>query len=254
MQGVEFDGGIDPQMRTWWTGREDGPWEWGITDRTRDQDHIGFLLMSLVPSGTYWRFVQYDPEGIPVHGATTVTWADINGDERPELIVFARASEDSTVIPCKDCPKAYNQLIFVERPAGFVLMDTRVVPSPVSTLTRFVQLMGEGDRAGASRLLKDPRRIDEAVALGWSGLRHAGAWKILYTEANTGWPQWLMVRVKGLQRTHDYRFSFDTVRGRWVIGDWEQHDDATTPGFLPPDSTRALRPRPPVRKPPGAVR
>jgi hypothetical protein len=236
-------------MRAWWTGREDAPWEWGITDRSRDQDRVGFMLLQMVPSGNYWRLVQFDPEGIPVHGTTTVTWADINGDERPELMVFARASVDSTVIPCKECPKVYDQLTFVERPGGFVLMDTRVVPSPVSTLTRFVQLMGQGDHAGASRLLKDPRRIDEAIALGWSGLKRPGAWRILYAEPRTAWPQWLMVRVAGTRRTHDYKMSFDTAYGRWVLGDWDLRDDATTPGFLPPDSTRALKKAPAAKAP-----
>jgi hypothetical protein len=254
MQGVEFGGGIDPQARVWWTGREDQPWEWGIADRTRDADHLGFLLLGMVPSGTYWRILQYDAHGIPTHGASTATWTDVNGDERPELIVFARANLDSTVIPCKECPKVYDQLTFVERPGGFVLMDTRVVPSPVSTLSRFVQLLGEGDRSGASRLLKDPRRIDEAIALGWSGLKRPGSWKILYAEPYTAWPQWLMVRVRGQQRTHDYRIGFDAAYGRWVLGDWEQRDDATTPGFLPPDSTHAARPKTPARKSTGAGR
>jgi hypothetical protein len=172
-----------------------------------------------------------------------VSWTDVNGDERPELIVYARARVDSTVIPCPQCPRVFEELTFVERPRGFELMDTRVVPSPVTTLTRFVQLMGDNDRTGASRLLKDPRRIDEAVALGWSGLKKKGAWRILYGEENTAWPQWLMVRVATAQRTHDYRVEFDTAYGRWVLGNWELMDDATTPGFMPPDTSRAARGR-----------
>jgi hypothetical protein len=30
--------------------------------------------------------------------------------------------------------------------------------------------------------------------------------------------------------------SMEPVRGRWVIASWDNRDDATTPGFLPPDS------------------
>jgi hypothetical protein len=120
--------------------------------------------------------------------------------------------------------------------------------------------MADGNRADASRLLKDPRRIDEAAALGWIGLKTPGAWRVLYTEPNTAWPQWLMVRVKGTHHTHDYKMDFDTAYGRWVVGSWELRDDATTPGYLPPDSARAgkpagkpvTKPAPkPVTKPPG---
>ncbi|MFI5371855.1 MAG: hypothetical protein ACHQ52_09875, partial [Candidatus Eisenbacteria bacterium] len=229
-QAMEFVGGQDPQFRTWWTGHEEGPWEWGITDRTRDQDRVEFLLLQLVPSGNYWRILQYDPDGIPVEGTTSVVWTDVNGDEKPELLVFARTQADSIVIPCHECPRVYEQLTFVERPQGFMLMDTRVVPAPMTTFSRFVRLMADGNRADASRLLRDPRRIDEAAALGWIGLKTPGAWRVLYAEPNTAWPQWLMVRVKGAHHTHDYKMDFDTAYGRWVIGSWELRDDATTPG------------------------
>lgn len=240
-QALDFSGGIDPQFRTWWTGQEDGPWEWGITDRTRDQEHVGFMLLQLVPSGTYWRIRQYNPEGISVSGTTSVAWTDVNGDEKPELLVFALSRADSIVIPCHDCPRVYEQLTFVERPMGFMLMDTRVVPSPMSVLSRFVRLLAAGNRADAARLLTDPRRIDEAAALGWIGLKTPGAWRILYGEGNTPWPQWLMVRVTGPRHTHDYKVDFDTASGRWGIANWELRDDATTPGYLPPDSTGAKK-------------
>ena len=241
-QAIDFSGGFDPQFRTWWTGHEDAPWEWGITDRSRDQEHVGFMLLQLVPSGTYWRVRQYNPEGISVTGSSTVAWTDLNGDEKPELLVFARARPDSTVIPCRDCPRVYDQLTFVERPIGFMLMDNRPVPSPMSVFTRFARLLIDGNRADASRLLTDPRRIDEAVALGWLGLKKPGAWRILYCEGNTAWPQWLMVRIHGTHRTHDYKVDFDTAGGRWAIANWELRDDATTPGYLPPDSAAVKKP------------
>jgi hypothetical protein len=243
-QAVEFSGGLDPQFRTWWTGKEEGPWEWAITDRSRDQEHVGFLLLQLVPSGTYWRIAQYNPEGIAVSGTTSVAWTDLNGDEKPELLVFARSRPDSIVIPCQACPRVYEQLTFVERPIGFMLMDSRVVPSPMSVLSRFVRLLSDGNRSEAARLLTDPRRIDEAVALGWLGLKSPGAWRILYGEGNTAWPQWLMVRVRGVHKTHDYKVDFDTAGGHWVIANWELRDDATTPGFLPPDTTGAKKSAP----------
>jgi hypothetical protein len=82
------------------------------------------------------------------------------------------------------------------------------------------------------------------VALGWLGLKSPGAWRILYAEGNTAWPQWLMVRVRGVHRTHDYRVDFDTAGGHWVIANWELRDDATTPGYLPPDTTGAKKPAP----------
>jgi hypothetical protein len=51
--------------------------------------------------------------------------------------------------------------------------------------------------------------------------------------------------------------SMEPVRGRWVVAGWDNRDDATTPGFLPPDSlargktSAKTTAKSPARKPAG---
>lgn len=243
-QAIEFNGGLDPAMTVWWSGREEAPWEWGIVEQTRAERRASFTLLQLAPNGTFWQVVQYDPEGLDLAGVSSMEWADINGDEKPELVAWAPASHDSLfdLEGCRDCPRMFNQLTFVERPRGFALMDTRIVPAPLTTFMRFARLLADGDRDGASRLLSDPHKLDQAIAAGWASGKRNGTWRVLYTEPNTAWPQWLMVRHHGSPKVHDYKVDLEPVRGRWLIHGWELRDDATTPGYLKPDSLGHAKP------------
>jgi hypothetical protein len=236
IQGVSFVGGASPDMRVWWTGRENAPYAWGIVERQRAQSRYHLTVLSLTPNGQYWHISEYDPNGIDLGAGASVSWADLNNDQQPELVAYVPAEFDSMVITCEACPRPVNELTYVESARGFQLLDVRLVPSPVTTFTLFARLMAQGDRAGASRLLKDPAKIEEAVSLGWTQ-KAKRPWSVLYVEPNTAWPAWLMVRHEAIPgRAHDWKMSMEPVRGRWVIASWDNRDDATTPGFLPPDS------------------
>ena len=230
MQPVSFMGGDAPQMRVWWTGVESAPYSWGIVDRTRGEMRHHLTVLSLTPGGDYWRITQYDPNQLDLGSGANVAFADINGDQRPELVAWVPAVLDSMVQNCPDCPRPVNELTYVQGAQGFELLDVRVVPSPVTTFTMFARLLAQDDRSSASRLLVDPGRIAEAASNGWTGRQAKNAWRILYTEPNTAWPRWLMVRHHGARATHDWRVVLEPVRGRWLISRWENRDDATTPG------------------------
>jgi len=236
IQGVSFVGGSTPDMRVWWTGEESAPYMWGIVESQRSQSRYHLTVLSLTPNGQYWHISEYDPNGIDLGAGASVTWADLDNDQKPELVAWVPAEFDSAVVTCNACPRPVNELTYVESARGFQLLDVRLVPSPVTTFTLFARMLAQGDRTGAARLLKDPARIEEAVSLGWMQ-KSKRPWRVLYTEPNTAWPAWLMVRHEPVAgRAHDWKISMEPVRGRWVIGSWDNRDDATTPGFLPPDS------------------
>ena len=151
---------------------------------------------------------------------------------RLALMAWVPAVLDSMVQNCRDCPRPVNELTYVESAQGFELLDLRVVPSPVTTFTMFARLLAQNDRNNAARLMVDPGKIGEAASNGWTGPQGKGAWRILYTEPNTAWPRWLMVRHQGA-RVHDWRVVMEPVRGRWLISRWENRDDASTPGNAP---------------------
>lgn len=227
-QPVTFAGGDEPSMRVWWTGLEAAPYSWAVVERTRGVLRHHLTVMSLTPNGDYWRITQYDPNGLDLGVGANVAWADLNGDQRPELVAWVPAVFDSMVESCSDCPKPVNEMTYVQGAAGFELLDVRIVPSPITTFTLFARLLAQGDRANAARLLVEPAKLQDAVSLGWGGPQPKGAWRILYTEPNTAWPRWLMVRHQGTT-THDWRIVLEPVRGRWLISAWENRDDATTP-------------------------
>jgi hypothetical protein len=237
-QPVTFAGGDAPQMRVWWTGVESGPYSWGIVERTRGVQRHHLTVLSLTPTGDYWRITQYDPNSLDLGVGASVTWADLNGDQRPELVAWVPAVFDSMVQSCPDCPRPVNEMTYVQGARGFELLDVRIVPSPITTFTMFVRMLAQGERSNASRLLADPKRIQEAVSLGWAGPQPKGAWRILYTEPNTAWPRWLMVRHQGSTATHDWRVLLEPVRGRWLISRWENRDDASTPKSSKPAGTK----------------
>ncbi|NOT34941.1 MAG: hypothetical protein HOP12_12325 [Candidatus Eisenbacteria bacterium] len=221
-QGFELSGGYEPRLRVWWTNRQEGPYAWGILDASRDRATLYFSLLQLSANGQFWHLVQFDTEGIPFAPTGDAAFADLNGDSKPEFLVWTPAPLDSLVENCRDCPRLLEQRTFVERPRGFALLETRIVPSPTSTFIRFVQLLAQGDRASAARFLKDPRRIEAAVSAGW-GLRRAhGSWKILATEPEAAWPLWLLARFHAPGGPRDYKFDFESDGSRWLIKGWER--------------------------------
>jgi len=236
MQGALFRGGMQPEMRVWWTGWKQAPYGWGVVDRSRDGE-LRFTLFRLAPNGSFWNLIQYADSSSQLGGAGSVAWVDMDRDERPELVAWVANDGDSLFEECPDCPKLLNELTFTERPEGFGLHDTRVVPSPYATFTLFIRLLIENNRSQAARLLKDPARLQQAVAAGWGARRTPRTWKIELAEPETRWPRWLGVRFRGPAGDKRYVVRFELHHGRWIIRDWESRT------IVRPDSLRTP-PRP----------
>src|SRR5688572_10427581 len=230
MQGVQFQRGIDPQMRVWWTGAQEAPYSWGVMDRTRGVDPLlRFTLLRLEATGRFWNLVQFDDTGIKMGSAGTSTWADVNGDNRYEAVAWIPAEPESLFDECSSCPKRINELVFMERPEGFRLLDTRLVPTPYSTFTAFIRLLLEGNRSQAARLVKDPALVQRAIAAGWAARKEWRTWLVEEAEPGAAWPLWLLIRHKGPQGEKRYRVDFEMSRGRWVIRNWTERRVAPTP-------------------------
>jgi hypothetical protein len=235
MQGAMLYGGYRPTMRVWWTGYQEQPYSLGVIDHDRDpQGRVRMTLFRMGPTALYWDLLQYPEEGNDLGGAREAVWVDINGDSRPELVAWARAQNDTLFDGCADCPFIVHEMTYTESSAGLRLHDMRILPSPYATFTLFVRLLGEGNRAAAARLLRDPAKVGEAVAAGWGERRRAKAWMLEYAEEER-WPRWLAFLHHGPRGDQRYIVHFELKEGRWIISDW-------------------LKPRPPDHAAGGAAR
>jgi hypothetical protein len=165
---------------------------------------------------------QYE-EGDPDLGrAGEAYWEDLNGDDQPEIVSWVRAGADSSFEECLGCPHLISERIFTEHEGGFGLHDSRLLSSPYASFVLFVRLLREKNRAAAARLLQDPAKLDEAVALGWGGHPRRGEWKLEYAEPRQAWPRWLALRFKAGKGEPLYVVHFTMKDGRWIIRDWAQ--------------------------------
>jgi len=223
MQGAQFQGGWKPSMKVWWTGNQEAPYSWGVLDRARGGDaNLRVTLFRLHPKGLFWNLVQFEDTGIRLGDEGTAAWVDVNGDQRSEIAVWIPAEHDSLFDECPDCPKRINELTLVERPEGFRLLDTRLLPTPYSTFTAFVHLLLENNRVQASRLVRDPALVQKALTAGWAARRAWRTWVVEDAEPSSPWPAWLMVRLRGQRGDRRYRVDFEMNRGRWLIRDWSE--------------------------------
>jgi hypothetical protein len=250
MQGAMFYGGHRPAMRVWWTGFKDGPYSLGVIDHDRSpQGHVRMTLFRMGPSAAYWDMLQYPEEGADFSGAGEAAWVDINTDDRPELVAWVRAQNDTLFDACLSCPFIIHELTYTESRDGLRLHDMRVLPSPYATFTLFVRLLGEGNRAAAARLLRDPAKVAEAMAAGWGERRHAKAWMLEYGEEER-WPRWLAFLHHGSLGDQRYIVHFELKEGRWIISEWlKPHPpNGAVSGVARADSAAAA-PKPPSRAP-----
>lgn len=239
MQGAQFMGGWKPQMRVWWTGNQDAPYSWCVLDRSRSSDaSLRLTLFRLHPKGQFWNLVQFDDTGIRLGDSGSATFADVNADQRMEFVLWVEAAVDSLFDECKDCPKRIEELTFVERPEGFRLLDTRLLPTPYSTFTAFIHLLIENNRTQAARLVRNPTLVSRAVADGWASRRAWRTWLVEEAEPASAWPSWLLVRFRGAAGERRYRVDFEMNRGRWVIRDWSERQ------IKPPPARPQATPKP----------
>jgi hypothetical protein len=220
MQGAMYYGGIRPAMRVWWTGSREEPYSLGVIDHERATGgRIRVTLFRLNAAATAWSMVQHPDEGPDLAGGGEAAWVDINADDRPELVAWVRAENDTLFESCLSCPTIIHEQTYTEGRRGMELHDFRLLPSPYSTFTLFVRQLADGNRAAAARLLRDPSRLDEAIAAGWGLRRRAKAWKLEYTEEER-WPRWLAFLHHGPRGDQRYIVHFELKEGRWIISDW----------------------------------
>jgi hypothetical protein len=231
IQGAEFRGGVDPAMRAWWTGKPDRPYEWAVIERERGGGPVRFTLFRLSPGGGFWNLAQ-DSDRSSIMGAPgEAVFTDINHDGVPEVVHWTLANTDSLFLPCSDCPRLTTEDTYVERQEGFVLEDSRLLPSGYAAFVLFVRLLLDKDRVAAGRLLRTPGDVTKAVAEGWSVTRKPGAWRIEYAEPGEAWPRWIEARFDGPQGARRYLIRFGERAGRWIIENWvEPKSAAPRPG------------------------
>jgi hypothetical protein len=252
MQGAMFFGGLRPVIRVWWTGYPDQPYSLGILDHERETaGRTRLTLFRMDQRGLAWNIVQAPDDGPDLTGVGNAAFVDINADERPELVAWIRGENDSLFETCLDCPGLIREQVYTESRPGFDLSDVRLMPTPFSTFTLFIRLLADGNRTAAARLLKDPAKMDEAIAEGWGSRRRARAWKLEYTEEER-WPTWLEFLHHGPKGDKHYVVHFELKEGRWIIRDWVTPHRATPIG-RGIDSATVRAPKPPPGKTTGTT-
>src|SRR6266581_3072124 len=226
MQGAVFRGAMEPVMRVWWTGRPERPYEWAVVEHGRGNGPAHFTLFRLSPSGSFWVIGQSEEDSPLLGEPGEAVFADLNHDGEPELIQWAIPRTDSLFIPFSFCPRPPTEKTFVERGEGFVLEDSRVVPSPYAALVTFVRLLIDNRRVEAEKLVRDPAMVTQALAAGWGARRRAGTWQVEYGEEGARWPRWLEVRFDGPQGVKRYVVRFGQRDTRWIIQQWVEPQPA----------------------------
>jgi len=222
IQGAQFNGGLRPQMKVWWTGHREYPYGWAIIDHQRDSDEANFMLLRMSEDGYFWNLIQYPGNGPHLGHKGSVAFVDVNHDDQPEIAVWDEANPDSTFETCEGCPTMTSESIFVERSHGFELLDSRLLPTPISTFMLFVRMLRLGDSRAASQMLEDPAKVKDALASGWDKGRERGTWKLEAIEPGEVWPRWLRLSHKTPQGLKRYTVPFVFRDERWRIGEWKE--------------------------------
>ena len=254
MQGAMFFGGMRPVMRVWWTAYPDQPYSLGVIDHERETGgRIRLTLFRMNAQGLAWNIVQTPDQGPDLEGVGEAAFVDINADDRPELVAWIKGENDTLFEACLDCPGIIHEEVYTESRPGFRLHDMRILPTPYSTFTVFIRLLADGNRTAAARLLKDPSRMDEAIAEGWGLRRQAKAWKLEYTEEER-WPSWLEFLHHGPKGDTRYVVHFELKEGRWIIRDWvTPHRSAPTGRGIDSVTVRTPKPAAPKAAPKGTT-
>ena len=249
MQGIGFPPCLNSRMRVWWTGHSDTPYEAAILfDRKRGTRVPAMKLLRMGGTAAYWNMIQYEDHGPYFEPESEATFTDVNRDGLPELLVFSRLRPDSTLECAPGAPGLVNELLYTERPEGFVLHDLRTLPGPVHTLYLFSQLLAQKQYDRARQLLVKPEKLTEAITRGWGLDKTKGAWLVEYGESQP-WPEWLALKVSEKAGPKRWIFHFTIRDGRWVIREWIPVTDSR-PGRVstPASSDTTGARRRPLRK------
>jgi hypothetical protein len=222
MQGVSLPAVVDPHLRTWWTGRAGSPYAAAITYRKRGTPPtMGLHYLRLTPEGFVWELLQYDGNGPQLGVAGDVALPDLDGDGRPELVAWSVRPPDSLLTVETGVAPVMGEAIYVDRGAGFVPQDARVMPGPTVTLRQFLEALRAGDRRAAEEWLLDPTFRVLAEGNGWGALSSPRDFVVDRQEQGQSWPDWLGARVRGRDgRFQRWVFHFELREGRWRIRDF----------------------------------
>jgi hypothetical protein len=232
-QAFEFQNGLDPRMRVWWTGEETAPYMCGIIDHVRvPAGSVGVTLLRMGPGASYWDLIQFSGGNADLRGRGEASWQDVNGDGVPELVAWMRVPSDSLFSDCKDCAALFNERVFTIHRSALELEDSRIVPTVYATFQQFIRALTAHDRAAALRLVARPTLVDSAVAAGWGADRAAHAWQLEEGDVGQAWPRWLALRHDGARGRPRYAVHFALHDGRWIISHWFRERYAGTDSVL----------------------
>lgn len=251
MQGASFPPARGVQLRTWHTARQDAPYAaCALYTGKGNPPRPSLKLFRLSADGRYWNLVQYEGNAPDFGANARLSFVDANLDGQPEILSYHPVTDDTVFVIRAGAPPIVNEFLYTERPEGFVLHDARTVPGPVEALRLFALHLGSNEPGRAARFLRDPERLKEAIANGWTKLRGRDAWTVEYGEAGQAWPEWLAVRTLDARGPKRWIFRFYIEDDRWVIRDWKAVSAAPAPlpaqvppgGGAAPDSARGRRP------------
>jgi len=247
MQGAVYPPSRDVSLRSWWTGRAEAPYEAAVLYRPGNEGvKPGFKLFRMSPDGYFWNLTQYEGHAPEIGAHAVGSFADVNLDGLPELLVYNEVDPDTFFVLVPGAPKLVNEYLYTERPEGFVLHDARTLPGPTETLRLFAEMMADRQYERAKKLLLKPGKVTDAVANGWAGVRGRATWTVEYGETQQAWPEWLEVRIRNAAGAKRWIFHFYIQDGRWVIRDWlpiqpASPSAAVAPRPAPRDSVHGLR-------------
>ncbi len=247
IQGVGCPPCRDLRMRTWYTSRQEAPYELCMLYEAKGAEpRPGMKLLRMSPDGRFWNLVQYEGNEPDFGPHAQLAFVDANLDGRPEILSYHPVDRDSFFQVRPGLPPIVNEFLYTERPEGFVLHDARTLPGPLQALRFFAAAMSAKQYDQAKTWLLHPETIASATENGWSDLHGREAWVVEYGEEGQAWPEWVEVRTndKPEPRRWIFRFYIDDA-GRWVIRDWKRVGEAPgqrlPPGGFPADSTRGRR-------------
>lgn len=245
MQGMSMPPAQGVTVRFWWTGRTDVPYEEALVyDHRSDPRTLGFRLLRLEPRAMYWNLVQYEGNGPMFEPRATASFVDVNQDGLPELLAFQPLDPDSFLVLRSEVPKVTQELLFTERPEGFVAHDSRTLAGPTETLRLFTRILADRRYDRAKLLLAKPATLDSMLARGWARKLVRGAFTAEYGEPGQAWPEWMELRILEDAGWKRWIFHFTIVDGRWVIRDWipVQAAPPRREGAAPSDTTGTVGP------------
>lgn len=247
MQGASFPPARDVQLRVWFTGRQETPYEaCAVYTGKGNPPRASLKLFRLGPDGRFWNLVQHESNAPDFGERAKLSFVDANLDGQPEILSYHPVLDDTSFVIRAGVPPIVNEFLYTERPEGFVLHDARTVPGPVETLRLFALHLGSGEPARAVRFLRDPDKLQEAIANGWTKLRGRDAWVVEYGESGQAWPEWLAVRTNSAGGPKRWIFRFYIEEDHWVIRDWRAVNPSPAQGPAPrgaaADSAAGRRP------------